>query len=439
MTVIGSMEVAVGYRLIPSIPPVATSGNIDDEEGWGWGWGREKRQGSHSGRGVAVHGATSRGIWWVRELRRQNASILPTSYTSTMSPSSNPSSSSNRQTLRSSISNCFSNQSGLFLFIIFFCLLACNFLLIFLTITSKQLSAIFELWTFRSLVDGLVGSFFMASWLRIRKGPSILLVRARTFAMATLIFGCCGCIPYVIMLLICGYPLLPASTILQRTSDFDTTPAARKRRENAMFVITTVGLFIFLAGCNLHALMQIDSEPEMQREQKEAGGIQLRIYLHTTTGLFIVAFYILEREGGWMNRYSVVWFLALLVFGNLATCAYVFTLAVQAWERKITIASASLCQRRCLHMTYRWWWKDGKSRGRVRWWMGGWRGVGAIQLWITFSSWRSHSYIWKKVLPLNSWRMGYGRYVELNHSMLQEGGKCPSLLLWCHAIICYDF
>lgn len=210
----------------------------------------------------------------------------------------------------------------------------------------------FELWNFLSFVDGFVGSFFTASWLWARNGPTLLLVRARTVAMATLLIGCYACIPYIIMLLICGYPLLPTSTILHRTSDYDDVPAARKRRENAKVLITTVGLFIFLAGCNLHVMMQVDRGQEMKRERTEIDGMYFGIHLHTIIGLFIVAYYIQEREGGWVSQYAILWFVALFVFGNLATCMYVFVLAVEAWKRKTTIASAALCQRRALQMAY---------------------------------------------------------------------------------------
>lgn len=190
------------------------------------------------------------------------------------------------------------------------------------------------------LTDYVVGSIFGAMFIYLREGPYFLGLNHKVIALLSPFVGSFLPLFYISFMIFTLKDLqrvfVPKSAQEDMAPIYD--PAANTSETKAVGLSFT-GLLIFFVGVFLWAVTTQslgDGLSDLKRE------VWIDVaFKDTLAGLLLTAVYVIVREGGVLSV-VVPWVLALALFGNGPTCAYVMMLAHESLRRNISFKTLLL-------------------------------------------------------------------------------------------------
>lgn len=192
-------------------------------------------------------------------------------------------------------------------------------------------------WSVTALVDYLVGVAFGMVVLWLLDGPPLLYLPGRVWAFAYPLLGNVALLTYAAFLL--TWCKSATAALLPATYRLPTAEPCHRRRTSALGVLFFTLLVGFIGVCVWAMSAQTLDEGWRHLTADVWSAVT---FIDNLAGLVFTLAFVVLREGGGVHRRMVVWTVALLLFGNGATCLYVLLVVQKSLIRNVSFESTLL-------------------------------------------------------------------------------------------------
>ena len=227
-----------------------------------------------------------------------------------------------------------------FTYVVFGVHLACKVISAFVAkpVSEGLANILTSPWAIAASLNCIVGAVFNASYLYLRRGPSLLMIPSSVIALAVPLVGNFLLLFYVAVLV--AHARNTVSALTPGVDDESTTQA--RSRAGPHVALSVFGILLF--ACIAYAFYALYNEPLSEG----IDALRNEIWATATVednlaGILFTATLIIVREGS-LSLPLLFWLAGLLFLGNAVTCLYAIGVAREALRNGVTFRKALLTQ-----------------------------------------------------------------------------------------------